>query len=657
VAGSTTVLRADVDRTPPLLFGGSGKLARLIGNRDWSDHPFGPIEGWSRALRSAMTFMLDAAFPAAMWIGPELRLVYNDAYAPILGPRHPDALGRPGREVWGELWDVIGPQFAQVMTTGKGIVVTNQMLPMTRLGYVEETFWDYSLSPLTTDDGTVAGVFNEARDVTAAAQQQRHDRLLIDLDEKFGSDDAIDPMIDAALRLIGDVLSAKRTGYGEIIDGSLHIRRCWTSATMPDICGHYPLGTFGAISAELAQGTAVRIEDNRTDPRTSDAQTVARYDAIGLRSGIVIPILDRGRYAGGVFVQDDSPRRWTDCEVALAEAASKRLWQALVRARAETALRESEERFRLIFEQANDIIFTADIDQRITAANPAGARALGFTPEAIIGRSIADFVSPEDFAQTTAMLRHKLDQGGHTRHEVGVTGFDGKAMRWENDSTLIVDRDAKPIGLLSISRDVTERRAFDARRELLIHELNHRVKNTLSLVQGIAHQSFRAGADPVAAPAEFEARLRALAIAHDLLTRDQWEGAVLAELVRGATAHFGGADSRIAIEGPHLMVPPKAAVALVMALHELATNAVKYGALSNGEGRIVIRWTQEADDCFKLVWTEFGGPQVSAPTRRGFGVRMIERALASDLGGKVVIEFAQTGVICTIDAPIDGVTP
>ena len=480
---------------------GGGAMGRRIAAFDWSATSFGAIESWPAELRTATALCLNSQFSAAVYWGADWRMLYNDDFVAVLGER-PDAIGRTAAEVWGDYWPAMRAEFDQVLSTGAGITIIDKRFDLSDEDRPREEYWNYSFTPIHDATGTVAGMFAGARQTTDAVVQRRFDALIRALDEQLARMDAVDDIVDSALRLIGEHLDAKRTGFGEIDRdaGMLEIRRCWTNGEMPDICGTYPLGLFGAISAELAGGTSVQINDNLADPRTRDPATVEVYKRAGLRSGIVTPIIDRGAYRGGVFVQDNVPRAWTAPQVALAEAAGARLWQAIVRARAQASLRDSEERFRLIFEQANDIIFTADIDQRITAANPAGVRALGYDASDIVGRSISDFVSPEDFTQTTAMLQHKLDKGGHTRHEVGVTGRDGKVMRWENDSSLIVDRDSRPIGLLSISRDVTARRAFEERRELLIHELNHRVKNTLSLVQGIARQSFRAGIDPAAAP-------------------------------------------------------------------------------------------------------------------------------------------------------------
>lgn len=634
----------------PLFLGSDGPMAAAISAFDWSSTPLGPIDHWPTELRTAAGIMLQAGYPAALWWGPQQTAIYNDDYIAVLGERSP-ALGRDFADVWPDLADTIGVVFDGIFATGRGVSGFDERIDVVRHGHFEECYWNYSFTPIFDARGQVLGIINSALETTRAVLAHRSDALLLSLDNRLMASDDIDSMIDAALALIGEHLGGKRTGYGEIVDKTLDIRRCWTTGSMPDISGRYPLGAFGEISAELRSGKTIRIEDNRTDPRTSSPETMARYDRVGLRSGIVVPLLDRGRYVGGVFLQDDRPRRWSDSETALAEAATTRLWQALVRARAEAGLRESEQRFRLIFEQANDIIFTADIDQRITASNPAASRALGYDAAQIVGRSIADFVSSTDFAQTTAMLNQKLEQGGHTRHEVSVIGRDGNVMRWENDSTLVIDVDKRPIGLLSISRDVTERRAFEERRELLIRELNHRVKNTLALVQAIAHQSFRQDVDGTSAQENFMARLRTLAGAHDLLTRDQWEGVTLAELVRAATGVMD--TTRIDAAGDALVITPKSAVALAMALHELGTNAVKYGALSTNEGRIEIRWTLN-DDRFHLHWREYGGPPVTAPERRGFGIKMIERALASDLGARVSVEFDSDGVHCSIDAPRKG---
>jgi two-component sensor histidine kinase len=199
--------------------------------------------------------------------------------------------------------------------------------------------------------------------------------------------------------------------------------------------------------------------------------------------------------------------------------------------------------------------------------------------------------------------------------------------------------------------DVTDRRRAEEHQRLLVNELNHRVKNTLAIVQGIAQQTFK-GVDGVAeAKAAFEGRLAALSAAHNLLTRESWESASIAQVVEDAIRPYGGLPGHASADGPDLKLNPKMAVSLALALHELGTNAAKYGALSSPEGRVEIAWRVE-DDRLKLVWRETGGPVVSAPDRRGFGTRMIERGLASDLDGTARIDFRREGVVCTVEAPL-----
>jgi two-component sensor histidine kinase/CHASE1-domain containing sensor protein len=205
---------------------------------------------------------------------------------------------------------------------------------------------------------------------------------------------------------------------------------------------------------------------------------------------------------------------------------------------------------------------------------------------------------------------------------------------------------------LAAEREIVARIAAEARQKLLLDELNHRVKNTLATVQSIAAQSLRHGEDVASVRESFEARLIALSQAHNLLTRDNWSGASLAELLATELAPYGGArGERITLAGEHVWLQPNTAVALGMAFHELATNAVKYGALSNDDGRVHVTWALgpgPGPRALRIIWRELGGPPVSRPLRRGFGSRVIVGGLAHQLDGVVDLDFAPAGVVCTI---------
>jgi two-component sensor histidine kinase len=193
-------------------------------------------------------------------------------------------------------------------------------------------------------------------------------------------------------------------------------------------------------------------------------------------------------------------------------------------------------------------------------------------------------------------------------------------------------------------------------QRLLIDELNHRVKNTLATVQSIAMQTFRGDAASAQARATFESRLMALSKAQDVLTRVNWEGADLEEIVREAVEpHCGDDRARFEVKGPRVTLPPRMALSLAMALHELCTNAAKYGGFSTVGGRATVEWllvVGERGRRLRLTWRESGGPAVAPPQRRGFGSRLIEQGLARELNGEVRLEYAPSGVICTIDVPI-----
>jgi two-component sensor histidine kinase len=192
---------------------------------------------------------------------------------------------------------------------------------------------------------------------------------------------------------------------------------------------------------------------------------------------------------------------------------------------------------------------------------------------------------------------------------------------------------------------------------LMVNELNHRVKNTLATVQSIVAHTLRGADAPERLRETLTSRILALSKAHDVLTDEQWSGADLREIARQAAAPYRAAagQERFVLAGPTVLMPPKTAIAIALAFHELATNAVKYGALSTEEGQVELSWTlrREADhQALRIVWRETGGPAVSPPTRSGFGTRLIQRGLAADLQGRVLLEYPASGAVCTIEATL-----
>lgn len=248
------------------------------------------------------------------------------------------------------------------------------------------------------------------------------------------------------------------------------------------------------------------------------------------------------------------------------------------------------------------------------------------------------------------MRRHEelafllLDKSDAVKGGMGQRLFDELALLRE-------ERDER----VALQTALAEREIALRHQELLVNELNHRVKNTLAIIQSIAFQTLKGDETTPAVRDAFMARLMALAVAHDILTEESWEGAGLRDVVTLATGMHAAGDGvqRIGASGPDVRLAPKAAVALSMAFHELATNAAKYGCLSNDTGHVEVTWTVEEDGTdrrLSLAWSEIGGPPVVEPKKKGFGSRLIERGLAGELDGEASIAYRETGLVCRLTA-------
>lgn len=324
------------------------------------------------------------------------------------------------------------------------------------------------------------------------------------------------------------------------------------------------------------------------------------------------------------------------------------------REEAERQLRESEERFRLAVEAAPSGMVMTDSEGRIVMVNAHAEELFGYKRDELAGQMVERLV-PTRFQASHPAYRRTYGMQPQAR-PMGA-GRDLFARR-KDGTEVPVEIGLSPIttseGTMTLAAvvDISGRKRAEAQRELLLAELNHRVKNTLAVVQGIAHQSFKE-TDPEARKA-FEGRLVALAVAHNLLTRANWESASLEQLAADTLQVGSPNGERVSLSGPQVQLPPREALAMAMALHELCTNAVKYGALSNDAGRITLEWRRTADPQgrLKLVWCEAGGPPVSPPKRRGFGSLLLDRTLAHDLDGTVTMDFKPQGLVCSIDAPL-----
>jgi len=311
---------------------------------------------------------------------------------------------------------------------------------------------------------------------------------------------------------------------------------------------------------------------------------------------------------------------------------------------------EAQARLAAIVASSADAMISFANDGTIRSWN-AGAEALfGYREEDVLGRSGQFLLPPEEMASGGAFRMAMRD--GVVRIDTVRLDRDGDRVEVSISANRMTAPDGAIIGVSAVMRDIRARKRAERHQQLLINELNHRVKNTLAIVQGLARQSFKQVADKDAQRA-FDGRLMALASAHNLLTDERWERAPLAALVAEGLAPFRGETAeRVSLAGPPVDLDPQTAVAIAMALHELATNAAKYGALSVPGGHVAIAWSRsDAPPRVRIDWVESGGPPVRPPQRRGFGTRLIERGLSADLKGRTQIDFRPEGVTARLEAP------
>ena len=312
--------------------------------------------------------------------------------------------------------------------------------------------------------------------------------------------------------------------------------------------------------------------------------------------------------------------------------------------RLKQALQASERRASMILDSIDDGFISVDRDWRITFISGPGEhifRQLGTSRESLLGK-----VFWEAFPELAGSpFEECYRRAAREQTATSVEGFYPPLDSW-------FDVRAYPFaeGVSIHFLDVGARKRAEMQRELLIDELNHRVKNTLAVVQGIAHLTLPAGQNSKM----FTGRIAALAAAHTLLTRTGWKSALLNEVIEEAVAVACGRFERFELDGPSVLVEAKQAVSIAMALHELCTNAIKYGALCGNAGHVLVQWRVSKDALrpFELVWRERGGPPVAPPRHKGFGMRMITRGLAQELQGKAVMDFAPEGLVCTISGTL-----
>lgn len=319
---------------------------------------------------------------------------------------------------------------------------------------------------------------------------------------------------------------------------------------------------------------------------------------------------------------------------------------------ADAQLRDAGEQLRLAVEAAQLGTWSVDRTTDIVTISDQAATFYGITGDRSFSRfDLHAMVPLEDLEPIRDHIEQALQRGEPYAVEHRVVRRDGSTIWLLMSGRGTYDEQGALIGQIGVMQDITARRESEARQQLLMRELNHRVKNTLAIVQALALQSQRGAPSPRDFAIAFDGRLRALSTAHSLLTSQSWQGAEIAEVVHGALKPFDASGLRIAVDGCRVRLAASVALNLSLALHELATNATKYGALSVELGTVALSWRSELDELV-VDWRERGGPAVVEPETRGFGARLIENGVTREVGGTATLGFEPDGLACTIRLPL-----
>ncbi len=615
------------DELPFLVDG--GELGELIRSRDWEKTPLGAPHTWPQSLRSALSICLHSSFPTAIYWGADLRLFYNDAWAPIPAERHPWALGQPAAAVWSDIWDVVGPQLSQVMETGEGFSVFDQMLPMVRNGIRHETFWNYSFTAIRGENGTVVGVFNQGHETTQAVLARRQAAVEID---RLGQMFAQAPGGVVLLRGPSHVIEIANAAYMDLV-GRRDIVGKPVAEALPEVVaqGYVELLDRVYRTGEPHVGRAVPVMLQRgpgapPEERLVDFVYQPLTDPHGARSGIFVQVTD---------VTDIT--------------------------RAEAALRASEAKADAIINAVDQMIWATRPDGHHDYFNDRWYEFTGAPPGSTDGDAWNDLFHPDDRARAMQIWRHSLETGEPYRIEYRLRHRSGQ-YRWvigraqcTRDETGAITR------WFGTCTDIHDLKMAEEKRQLLLREMNHRVKNLFSVVSGMISMTARSAPSAQAMAEALRGRLNALAKAHDLILpaasadAGSPRTAALRHLIDAILRPYAGpaGETQLDIDGPDLPLGSHASTSLALIFHELATNAAKHGALAAADGRIAIRWTIDQSD-LALNWHEHV-PQagIRPPETNGFGTMLAEASATDQLGGSLGYDWQPTGLRLELKLPVD----
>lgn len=401
----------------------------------------------------------------------------------------------------------------------------------------------------------------------------------------------------------------------------------------------------------------IQIEDIERAELPESLRATLRKE--GIAALAFVPLVVSGKLAGKFMTYCDVPRVFSEGDVDLSVTIARQLGFSLERMAAGDSQRRAEQEAILlgsIVEETDDAIISRDLRGIITSWNRGAERLFGYLSEEAIGRSVTMLMPPGHKNEEPTNLE-RIRRGERVDHYETVRMHkDGSLIDISLTLSPIKDASGRIVGASKIARDIRDRKRAEARQELLTQEIHHRTKNIFSVVQAVVTRSFAGKRTVAEAESSVLSRLQSLAQTHQILVEKEWRGAELADVIRAEMRPYQG---RLTIEGPSILLNARATQDFALFIHELATNAAKYGALSNSTGRVQIGWSVDggaSPPTFTFRWQEQGGPTVAVPARKGFGSVVMEHVMASYSDTPSRVHFAPDGVIYELRTTLTALT-
>ena len=487
------------------VFHGGGRMGGRMRGFDWSRTPVGTPETWAAALKTLVEIMLAAKQPMFTVWGPERTLLYNDSYMTLLGSKDPTALGRSFLDVWDEARIDLVPLVERAFA-GEPVHMDLITLQADRGHGITDAHFSFSYTPIRDETGTVAGFFCPCSDTTELVLAERRQAFRLTLEDALlGAEDA-QTIVGSAVQALGSHLGASRVGYGEVQadDETIVLTSSYVSGVAP-LSGRFPMAGFGKVSLERHRaGETVAVPSIHADP---DFQPDI-FASIGTQAFVSVPLLRAGQLRACLFVNQASPRRWTDDEVKLIQGVATRVSDAVERLQAEVALRESEAHLTSLFQQNGAGFAELADDGRFLSVNDQFCSMAGRTRETLLTMTMGDITHPDSGADSAAALRRVVGTGVVTGLEKRLLRPDGSSIWVANTKSLIGSvKGARTV--LTVAIDITARKQVESElveakfaaeeanvaKSTFIANMSHELRTPLSAIIGYSEMMLEEAED------------------------------------------------------------------------------------------------------------------------------------------------------------------